>query len=70
MILLLHFPTEEYMDLTKRDVVNIPSPHLVWYPCFAARPNIITHTMALFFLHTIPAYVVDFALFCIGKKTM
>ncbi|KAL3271474.1 hypothetical protein HHI36_021959 [Cryptolaemus montrouzieri] len=49
---------------------QIPSEHQVWHFCFALRPNKIHHLLAVFFLHTVPAYLIDFICYCMGKKPM
>ncbi|KAL3271470.1 hypothetical protein HHI36_021956 [Cryptolaemus montrouzieri] len=55
------------------NLLNLHAPAMatelqVWYPYFALRPNRIHHLIVVFFLHTVPAYLVDFICYCIGKE--
>lgn len=59
-----------YMNLAAKHAIEVPTPLLVWNPCFSMRSNKLWHFLAIFFLHTIPAHVVDVFLYCIGKKPM
>lgn len=61
---------EEFSVFGEKHGKKIPSEKVIWHHMFALRPNYYHHMLALFFLHTIPAYLVDFVLFCIGKKPM
>ncbi|KAL3271472.1 hypothetical protein HHI36_021958 [Cryptolaemus montrouzieri] len=56
--------------LCHRYAPHIPSEHQVWHNFFKLRPNRIHHLLAVFFLHTVPAYLIDFLCYCIGKKPM
>ncbi|KAK9872053.1 hypothetical protein WA026_015303 [Henosepilachna vigintioctopunctata] len=47
-----------------------PVSQAVWHFCFKLRPNPIMHELAIFFLHTIPAYIIDLVLICIGRKAI
>ncbi|EFA08474.2 fatty acyl-CoA reductase wat [Tribolium castaneum] len=59
-----------YTKLAEKHAKQVPSPLLVWHYFFALRSSRIHHLIAVFFLHTIPAYLVDFIAVCLGKKPM
>ncbi|KAL3271475.1 hypothetical protein HHI36_021960 [Cryptolaemus montrouzieri] len=59
-----------FTKLGETHAPKIPSDFQVWHYCFALRPNRIHHLIAVFLLHTVPAYLVDFLCYCVGKKPM
>ncbi|XP_044261424.1 fatty acyl-CoA reductase wat-like [Tribolium madens] len=59
-----------YTKLAEKHAKQVPTPLLVWHYFFALRSSRIHHLIAVFFLHTIPAYLVDFIAICLGKKPM
>lgn len=48
--------------------MQVPSKLCIWYYFLMFSPSALTHIFAVFFLHTLPAYIVDFIAICIGKK--
>lgn len=42
----------------------------MWHSMFRMRSNYYENMLAVFFLHTIPAHLVDFILLCLRKKPM
>ncbi|CAG9770822.1 unnamed protein product [Ceutorhynchus assimilis] len=59
-----------YQSITEKHGKRIPSEKCLWYYSFKLRANYYDNLLACFFLHTIPAYIVDFTLTCLGKKPM
>lgn len=58
----------EFMDSAAKYGMKVPSSKAVWYFCFIMQSNYLLYLLYRFFLHTIPAYIVDGALLCIGQK--
>ncbi|KAJ3651400.1 hypothetical protein Zmor_017446 [Zophobas morio] len=46
-----------------------PPLQMVWYYGLQFTPYKLRHDIYAFFLHTVVAYIADFALFCLGKPT-
>ncbi|KAK7600945.1 hypothetical protein V9T40_008386 [Parthenolecanium corni] len=47
-----------------------PYETILWYPTYdVIQENMLVHHLEVIFYHTIPAYVVDFLLYLLGKKT-
>lgn len=42
----------------------------VWYPGGAMTTSVVLHTMRLVMFHWLPAYLIDFLLFCFGQKRL
>ncbi|XP_060533430.1 fatty acyl-CoA reductase wat-like [Cylas formicarius] len=61
---------DDFDRLSTKHATQIPSEKIVWRHCFKMRSNYYEHMLAVFFLHTVPAYFVDFVLTCLGKKPM
>ncbi|CAH0548643.1 unnamed protein product [Brassicogethes aeneus] len=59
---------EKFEELNYKHAIQIPSEVCIWNYFFKMRPSLFWHTLALFFLHTLPAHIVDFIAICIGKK--
>ncbi|KAL3271479.1 hypothetical protein HHI36_021964 [Cryptolaemus montrouzieri] len=60
----------KFFDLAYKYGIECPTTKAIWHFCFALRPNPIMHELAHFFLHTIPAYLMDLILLCIGRKAI
>ncbi|KAK9872040.1 hypothetical protein WA026_015290 [Henosepilachna vigintioctopunctata] len=60
----------DFTTYAEKHTPEVPSELQVWKYFFALRPNRLHHLLAVFLLHTIPAYIVDFVCLCIGKKPM
>lgn len=65
-----HLNWGKFFDDCSRLAELNPPEKAIWYMCFAFRPHPLHHELAIFFLHTVPAYVIDMVLFCMGKKPM
>ncbi|XP_050308705.1 fatty acyl-CoA reductase wat-like [Anthonomus grandis grandis] len=61
---------DEFYTLSSKHAKQIPSEKVVWHHMFKMRSNYYEHMLAVFFLHTIPSYLVDFVLLCLRKKPM
>ncbi|XP_066251791.1 fatty acyl-CoA reductase wat-like [Euwallacea similis] len=61
---------ERFSILIEKHAKQIPSEKVMWHFMFKMRSNYYEHIIAIFLLHTIPAYLVDFVLLCLGKKPM
>ncbi|RZC36696.1 fatty acyl-CoA reductase -like, partial [Asbolus verrucosus] len=59
-----------YTKLAEKHAKQVPTPLLVWHYFFAMRSSRLAHTLAVFFYHTIPAYIIDFLAVCLGRKPM
>ncbi|KAJ8961619.1 hypothetical protein NQ314_005909 [Rhamnusium bicolor] len=57
-----------FMDKSKGYGLCTPSTRAVWYYCFSLHKSYIMYLLSIFFLHIIPALIVDGALVCIGKS--
>lgn len=60
----------EFIDTSTKHCKQIPSEKVIWHHMFKARSNYYEHILAVFFLHTVPAYIIDFVLWCLQKKPM
>uniref|UniRef100_A0AAR5PRJ8 Fatty acyl-CoA reductase n=2 Tax=Dendroctonus ponderosae TaxID=77166 RepID=A0AAR5PRJ8_DENPD len=60
----------EFSHLSRKHCLQIPSEKVMWHSMFRMRSNYYEHMLAVFFLHTIPAHLVDFILLCLRKKPM
>ncbi|KAL3271477.1 hypothetical protein HHI36_021962 [Cryptolaemus montrouzieri] len=77
-VTVFNFAASPWMNLTYgnfikmcEEYVNIyPLNKAVWCYCFRLRPGLVSHELAFFFLHIIPAYIIDFLLMCLGRKTI
>ncbi|XP_057663817.1 fatty acyl-CoA reductase wat-like isoform X1 [Diorhabda carinulata] len=58
----------EFMGTNLKYGVNVPSSRAIWYFCFSLQSNYFLYLLFRFFLHTVPAYIVDGALLCMGQK--
>lgn len=63
----LEFPGE-YIEYARKHGLQIPSPHIVWYSCFKMRPNRLWHTICVYLLHFLPAYLIDGIAAMLGRK--
>ncbi|XP_060533433.1 fatty acyl-CoA reductase wat-like [Cylas formicarius] len=61
----------EFQRLLIKYGVKYGSTKIIWYyGVFNLRRNLYFHKICVFFLHTLPAYLVDIVLLLIGKKPM
>lgn len=58
------------MPLMEKHLIQIPTPLLIWYPFMFLNPNRYMHLFCVILMHRLPAYIVDFVLYCIGKQPM
>ncbi|CAG9770823.1 unnamed protein product [Ceutorhynchus assimilis] len=61
---------DDFEQLSSKHCKQIPSEKVIWHCMFKMRSNYYEHMIALFFLHTVPAHIVDFVLLCLRKKPM
>ncbi|CAG9854301.1 unnamed protein product [Phyllotreta striolata] len=59
-----------FQVLSTKHCKQIPSEQCIWHSYFRMRENKWVYLVLVFLLHTVPAYIVDFMAFCIGKKPM
>ncbi|XP_030747448.1 fatty acyl-CoA reductase wat-like isoform X2 [Sitophilus oryzae] len=59
----------EVQSLTIKHSREVPSEKIVWHYMFKMRSNYVEHNIAVFFLHTLPAYIIDFVLMCLRRRT-
>ncbi|XP_076643574.1 uncharacterized protein LOC143353855 [Halictus rubicundus] len=57
-----------YMRLTKQYGILSPSVHIIWYYMLWLNRYFIVHQICAFFLHTVPAYIVDTIAPLMGQK--
>ncbi|XP_018570239.1 fatty acyl-CoA reductase wat-like [Anoplophora glabripennis] len=58
---------EDYIKICGRFAYRYSSVHAMWYMFFIPTRNRISYVIAAFFLHKIPAFVVDAVRFCLRK---
>ncbi|XP_044763431.1 fatty acyl-CoA reductase wat-like [Coccinella septempunctata] len=61
---------EEFNTYARKHAINVPSELQVWHDFFAVRENKYHNLIAVFLLHTVPGYLVDFICLCLGKEQM
>ncbi|XP_063930462.1 fatty acyl-CoA reductase wat-like [Zophobas morio] len=61
---------QKFMQIVIPNCWSAASEKLLWYYCFDIRENKTWNNICVFFMHTVPAYVVDFILICFGKPTI
>ncbi|KAL3271476.1 hypothetical protein HHI36_021961 [Cryptolaemus montrouzieri] len=61
---------DSFAFLLWKEGMKMPSVRSVWKPFYQMRETWIHHTLAILFLHTIPAYLIDFFLRIIGQKPL
>jgi len=57
-----------FEELTSTYGIKSPSSKAIWYYCFRLCKYYPVYLLLRFFLHTVPALLVDGVLLCIGKK--
>ncbi|CAH1279317.1 unnamed protein product [Diabrotica balteata] len=57
-----------FMNSTIKYGVHTPSIRAVWYLCLLLEKNYFLYLLYAFLLHTVPAFLIDCVLLCIGKK--
>ncbi|XP_076672854.1 fatty acyl-CoA reductase wat-like isoform X1 [Andrena cerasifolii] len=51
-------------------VADVPSIRNIWYPMLILNRHLILHKICVFFLHTLPAIIVDTFAYIVGRKPM
>lgn len=59
-----------FQKLGQKHAPQVPSELCIWHYFFFLLKNRVHHQIAVFLLHTLPAYIVDFIALCIGKKPL
>ncbi|XP_055643394.1 putative fatty acyl-CoA reductase CG5065 isoform X2 [Toxorhynchites rutilus septentrionalis] len=59
---------KEVLEIGKATAYEYPFEAGVWYPDGDITMNRIYHTMCVVLFHWIPAYFIDFLMFCFGQK--
>lgn len=60
----------EVLEIGKRIIYQYPFEGIVWYPGGDARNNKVVHSLAVFFFHIIPAYLIDFLMLIFRQKRL
>lgn len=60
----------EYMEGVSSEGLKTPSMNCVWYYVLFMNKYLFVHKLCCFFLHWIPAYIIDGVRYVIGKKPM
>lgn len=60
----------EVLDLGRDLNVQYPFEAGVWYPGGDMTTNKLVHTLKLFFFQWVPAYIIDFLMFCFGQPRL
>ncbi|KAF2881904.1 hypothetical protein ILUMI_24285 [Ignelater luminosus] len=60
----------ELLTYVRKHGRQMPSTSSIWYPFAFMCSSYPLYRVLVFFLHTIPAYIVDFLAYCIGKQPM
>ncbi|XP_018574782.1 fatty acyl-CoA reductase wat-like [Anoplophora glabripennis] len=58
----------DFMEASRKYGMLNPSARAVWYYSFSLYKSYLSYLFAIFFLHVIPALIVDGALLCMGKS--
>lgn len=58
----------EFMSLNERAEPQIPSQLMIWYYCFHLNKHKSIHLLSIFFLHWVPAFLVDMGARFLGRK--
>ncbi|KAF2881899.1 hypothetical protein ILUMI_24280 [Ignelater luminosus] len=58
----------DFMKYTEKHGLHIPTALMIWYPFLISNSYYIFHVICVFFLHTVPAYIVDLMAYCLGKQ--
>ncbi|XP_043286816.1 fatty acyl-CoA reductase wat-like [Venturia canescens] len=59
---------DELKDLSAKHGIEYPSSKAIWYYSFRNNKYKIIHLLYVYFLHLLPAIVIDGATMCIGKQ--
>lgn len=60
----------EALELGKKYVFDYPFSICLWYPGGSPKSNYLVHSVSAFFLHTVPAYIIDFLLAFTSHKPL
>ncbi|RZC41503.1 fatty acyl-CoA reductase 1 [Asbolus verrucosus] len=58
----------EALEVGRKHFYDNPFSVCLWYPGGSIKSSYVAHVIAVFFLHTIPAYLVDFLMVLTGNK--
>ncbi|XP_062545047.1 putative fatty acyl-CoA reductase CG5065 isoform X2 [Armigeres subalbatus] len=59
---------KEVLEMGKATAYEYPFEAGVWYPDGGITTNKLYHTFCVIFFHWLPAYLIDFLMFCFGQK--
>ncbi|XP_045468890.1 fatty acyl-CoA reductase wat-like isoform X1 [Harmonia axyridis] len=59
---------KEFMKLNVNHAFHVPVTEQIWHNTFLMREGRLHALLACFFLHTFPAYLIDFICICIGRQ--
>ncbi|XP_045468885.1 fatty acyl-CoA reductase wat-like [Harmonia axyridis] len=59
---------DRMLQLLLKEGLKIPSPYQIWYPLWISVTNPYIFTILSLLLQTIPAYLMDFICYCMGKQ--
>nr|CAH7761030.1 unnamed protein product [Callosobruchus chinensis] len=59
---------KNYMAKSYQYGINTPSAKAIWYYSFFLTKSRLRYLFTIFFLHTLPAFLIDGVLMCIGKS--
>lgn len=60
----------EVLSLGKELGYTYPFEAGLWYPNGTITTNRYVHATKVFFYHWVPAYLIDFLMFCCGQKRL
>lgn len=60
---------EKFMDLANKHGADIPTPQAIWCICLTLHRSWLLHKIYAFFLHFIPALIMDSVASLFGKRT-
>ncbi|XP_039296931.1 putative fatty acyl-CoA reductase CG5065 [Nilaparvata lugens] len=59
----------EVLERGRKISYDVPFENILWYPNGTIRTNRLVHFLVVFFLQTMPAYLIDFLFFLARQKT-
>lgn len=61
---------KEVLEMGKATAYEYPFEAGVWYPDGDITTSKIYHTICVVLFHWLPAYLIDFLMFCFGQKRL
>lgn len=61
---------KQFVDFSFESMRENPLSHITWYPDGKCRSNPVTNALCVFFLHRLPAHVLDLFSLLTGKKPL